>query len=289
MTDKTPALEGVLVSGPCGVFWKCTNGSPRSLTDDDVAKINAALQPVSDPCASPMSDKTDCHSKTTENEPQPVSAEPVIWRSRIKGFSKGWVYEDMKPDFEPYNDALIVQPLYTSPPDQSARIRELEAALESAKLDKMAMNHANDVAQASFDKAKTSAVRVAELEAALAKTTQDEDFSNLYDIFGHLWTPGFGDVVLKLHHELTSPSCPTASIETERAPDGFTRVVFRFDADTIGAAISGAVSSARTALIDRTGIPDTVPWSEVGKSDAVTELLRMVDARKAINKESDPS
>jgi len=59
--------------------------------------------------------------------------------------------------------------LYISPPDQSTRIKELEAEVRTLKLNKMALNHANDVAQASFEETKLCKARIKELKIALVE------------------------------------------------------------------------------------------------------------------------
>lgn len=63
---------------------------------------------------------------------------------------------------------------------------------------------------------------------------------------GDLWNEEKGELILRVHHALTEPTCPTATIEWE---DG--EIITRMDRDTISEAIDAAIDQAILALIEK--------------------------------------
>jgi len=133
MTDKTPALEALKACPFCGgeakkeMMFRTFDQSEFSHSAEKTATV-----------VDEMFGCRDCgvlrwspDSWNTRAALQPVSAEPVAW------LWKGGTGQVHTTTAARYADdirgyGVSVQPLYASPPDQSARIRELEAALVEA-------------------------------------------------------------------------------------------------------------------------------------------------------------
>ena len=72
--------------------------------------------------------------------------------------------------------------------------------------------------------------------------------TSLVDRLGELYERYGRDFILKVHHELTEPTCPSAQIEDD---DGM--IVARADRDTIEDAINAALQIACDRLLDGKG------------------------------------
>jgi len=135
MTDKTPALEALKACPFCG-------GEAEIERRGDMRQ--SMIYACTDcGCRLETGEQGRNHARwNTRAALQPVSAEPVgyTWQVYIDGAET-----DIKLSANKFNAGIMavyhptiakkgMVPLYISPPDQSARIRELEAALVEAAI-----------------------------------------------------------------------------------------------------------------------------------------------------------
>lgn len=109
------------------------------------------------------------------------------------------------------------------------------------------------------------------------KLTTDE----MLDALGALYTPEYGDWVLTVHHILTEPTCPSASIAPE---DWYERNGpefggFQAMADTIEGAVAAAVLSAYSVLIQRLPFRPGVPWTNFADDESLKGIIAALDAQ----------
>jgi len=103
----------------------------------------------------------------------------------------------------------------------------------------------------------------------------------MLEALGGLWCK-FGELELIVHHVLTEPVCPTATIRFEFGPPGF---YFRTDMDTIDEAVKTVVAAAYITLIERRPKPDTFPVGERDEDKNLAAVLAAIDEIKERKKE----
>lgn len=102
--------------------------------------------------------------------------------------------------------------------------------------------------------------------------TRDE----LLTVLGSLYTREVGDWELTLHHTLTEPTCPGATVKPEN-PHGSTFSGFMAMGDTIEEAIHGALLQAYEVLILRKGFEPGVPWTNRGDDVELQKIIKALD------------
>lgn len=105
----------------------------------------------------------------------------------------------------------------------------------------------------------------------------------LMDALCQLWSLTHHDWDLTLHHCLTEPTCPSASVQPE-GHDEFT--LFWCSGDTIDEAIDGALFLAYSYVINGNEVPDMLPFSNPGDDrawlrDAMKKAKEQEEARAA--------
>lgn len=98
----------------------------------------------------------------------------------------------------------------------------------------------------------------------------------LLDALGSLYTPQIGDWELTLHHTLTEPTCPGATVKPENK-HGSSFSGFMSIGNTIDQAIDGALQQAYDVLILRKGFEPGVPWTNRGDDAELAKIIHALD------------
>lgn len=110
--------------------------------------------------------------------------------------------------------------------------------------------------------------------------TEKLNREELLSALGSIYCPTIGDWEISLHHTLTEPTCPGATVKPENEY-GSTFSGFVCIADTIDAAIDGALQQAYDVLILRKGFEPGVPWTNRGDDAELARILKALDEYKA--------
>lgn len=102
---------------------------------------------------------------------------------------------------------------------------------------------------------------------------------DLLKVLGRLYTPEIGDWELTLHHTLTEPTCPTATVRPEYT-EGCKFGGFVAMGGTIDEAIDGALIQAYETLILRKGFEPGVPWTNFEDEPELERIIAALDNKK---------